>query len=45
MTFTTLQYNGAEKCLADWQISQATREVSNQAHDHFACDILLPADT
>ena len=35
MLFTTLQYNGVEKCLADWGISAATREVSNQAHDHF----------
>jgi hypothetical protein len=45
MTFTTLTYNGTEKCLADWGISSATRECSNQAHDHFACDMMLPADT
>ena len=41
---TTLQYNGVEKALADWGISAATREVSNQAHDHFACDMMLAAD-
>jgi hypothetical protein len=45
MTFTTLQLNGVEKCLADWGISTAAREVTNQAHDHFACDMILPADT
>jgi hypothetical protein len=44
MTFVTLTYNGAEMSLGDWGISQATREVSNQAHDHFACDIMLAAD-
>jgi hypothetical protein len=44
MTFTTLQFNGVEKCLADWGISAATRECANQAHDHFACDIMLSAD-
>jgi len=44
MTFTTLTYNGVEKSLADWGINQATREVSNQAHDHFACDMMLPFD-
>jgi len=44
MTFTTLTYNGVEKSLADWGIGQATREVSNQAHDHFACDMMLAAD-
>jgi hypothetical protein len=44
MTFTTLSYNGAEKSLGDWGIGQATREVSNQAHDHFACDMMLAAD-
>jgi hypothetical protein len=45
MTFTTLTIGGVEKPLADWGISQATREASNQAHDHFACDMLQPADT
>jgi hypothetical protein len=44
MTFTTLTYNGVEKSLADWGISRATREVSNQAHDHFACDMMIAAD-
>jgi len=44
MTFTTLQYNGVEKPLADWGISSCLREVSNQAHDHVACDWMLPAD-
>ncbi len=44
MTFTTLTYGGVERPLADWNISTAQREVSNQCHDHFACDMLLPAD-
>jgi hypothetical protein len=44
MTFTTLTYNGVEQSLADWGISRATREVSNQAHDHFACDMMTAAD-
>jgi hypothetical protein len=44
MTFTTLTYSGTEQALADWGISTATREVSNQAHDHFACDMMLAAD-
>jgi hypothetical protein len=44
MTFTTLTYNSVEKCLADWGINAATREVSNQAHDHFACDVIMPFD-
>jgi hypothetical protein len=44
MTFTTLTYNSVEMSLADWGISTATREVSNQAHDHFACDMMLAAD-
>ncbi|HEY3861653.1 MAG TPA: hypothetical protein VGO59_07185 [Verrucomicrobiae bacterium] len=42
---TTLEYNGVEKALADWGIAQASREVSNQAHDHFACDIIVPFDS
>jgi len=45
MTFTTLQYAGVERPLADWGVSQARRELSNQARDHFACDMILPADT
>ncbi len=44
MTFTTLTYNGVEKSLADWNISQCEREIGNQAHDHLACKLLLPAD-
>jgi hypothetical protein len=44
MTFTTLQIGSVEKALADWGISTALREVSNQTHDHFACDMMLPAD-
>ena len=44
MTFVTLTYNGVEKSLGDWGISQATREISNQAHDHFACDMMIAAD-
>jgi hypothetical protein len=44
MTFTTLQYNGVEKPLADWGIGQASRETTNQANDHFACDVMLAAD-
>jgi hypothetical protein len=44
VNFVTLTYNGVEKPLADWGISQATREVANQAHDHFACDMMLAAD-
>jgi hypothetical protein len=44
MTFTTLQYNSSELCLADWGISTCQREVSNQAHDHVACEFELPAD-
>jgi hypothetical protein len=44
MTFTTLQYNGVEKPLTDWGIGQASRECTNQAHDHFACDVMLNAD-
>jgi hypothetical protein len=45
MTFVTLTYNGLEKSLGDWGISQAAREVSNQAHDHFVCDLMAPADS
>ncbi len=44
MTFTTLTYNGVEKALADWNISTAQRQVSNQAGDNMAFDMLLPAD-
>jgi len=44
MTFSTLQYNGLEQSLADWKISACQREVSSQAHDHLACEMLLPAD-
>jgi hypothetical protein len=44
MTFQTLQYNGLEQSLADWHISACQREVTNQAHDHLACEMLLPAD-
>jgi hypothetical protein len=44
MTFTTLTYAGVEKPLADWGIGQASREVTNQASDHFACDVMLAAD-
>ncbi|HEX3717850.1 MAG TPA: hypothetical protein VH595_07765 [Verrucomicrobiae bacterium] len=44
MTFTTLSYNGVEKTLADWSISSARREVSNQAGDHIAFDMMLAAD-
>jgi len=44
MTFTTLTYNGVEKPLADWSIANPMREVTNQASDHFACDVMLAAD-
>jgi hypothetical protein len=44
MTFTTLQYNGVERPLADWLITSPMREMTNQANDHFACDVLLNAD-
>jgi hypothetical protein len=44
MTFTTLQYNGVERPLADWSITSPMRELANQANDHFACDVLLSAD-
>jgi hypothetical protein len=44
MTFTTLTYNGTEKTLADWGISTAQRQVSNQAGDNFAFDMMLAAD-
>jgi hypothetical protein len=30
VTFTTLQYNGIERPLADWSIAQANRENTNQ---------------
>ena len=33
-----------EKTLADWFISSARREVSNQARDHIAFDMMLAAD-
>ena len=44
MTFTTLTYNAVERPLADWSIGQASRENTNQANDHFACDVMLAAD-
>jgi hypothetical protein len=44
MTFTTLTYAGTEKTLADWNISAAQRQVSNQAGDNMAFDMMLPAD-
>jgi hypothetical protein len=44
MTFTTLTYNGTEKSLADWGISEAQRQVSNQAGDNVAFDMMLAAD-
>jgi len=44
MTFTTLTYNGVEKTLADWLISGARREVSNQAGDNMAFDMMLATD-
>ncbi len=45
MTFTTLTYNGVEKPLADWGVSSCQREAANQAHDHVAFDMLIPADS
>src|ERR1700683_831577 len=44
MNFTTLTYDGVEKTLADWGISAASRQVSNQAGDNMAFDMMLPAD-
>jgi hypothetical protein len=44
MTFTTLTYNGTEKTLADWGIATALRNVSNQAGDNLAFDMMLAAD-
>jgi hypothetical protein len=44
MTFVTLTYLGTEKALADWGISVAQREVSNQAGDNVAFDMMLAAD-
>ncbi len=44
MTFTTLEYNGIERPLADWSITSPAREMTNQASDHFACEVLLDAD-
>jgi hypothetical protein len=44
MTFTTLTYNGVEKPLADWLISNPRRDLTNQAQDRFACDVMLAAD-
>jgi hypothetical protein len=44
MTFTTLTYSGTEKTLADWGIAAAQRQVSNQAGDNLAFDMILPAD-
>jgi hypothetical protein len=54
MTFTTLTFtgltgifaafNGVERPLADWKIGQCKREVSNQAHDHVAFDLMQPFD-
>ena len=44
MTFTTLTCAGTEKTLADCGISTAKREVSNQAGDNMAFDMMLAAD-
>jgi hypothetical protein len=44
VTFTTLSYNGTEKSLADWGVSTALRQVSNQAGDNMAFDLMLAAD-
>ncbi len=44
MTHTTITYNGVEKALADWGISAAQRQVSNQAGDNVAFDMMLAAD-
>jgi hypothetical protein len=44
MTFTTLTYGGMEKTLADWNISSARRQASNQAGDNVAFDMMLAAD-
>ena len=44
MTFTTLTYDGTEKTPADWGIATALRQVSNQAGDNMAFDMMLAAD-
>jgi hypothetical protein len=44
MTFTTLTCNGVERTLADWLIAGARREVSNQAGDNMAFDMMLATD-
>jgi hypothetical protein len=44
MTFTTITYSGTEKSLADWGISSCQRQVSNQAGDNVAFDMMLAAD-
>jgi hypothetical protein len=44
MTFTTLTYNGTERAIADWGISSAQRQVSNQAGDNMAFDMMIAAD-
>jgi hypothetical protein len=44
MTVTLQIAGGPEKSLADWGISSCVREVSNQAHDHVACDMMLAVD-
>ncbi|HWD18583.1 MAG TPA: hypothetical protein VHB20_04845 [Verrucomicrobiae bacterium] len=44
MTYTTLQYGSVEKTLADWGVTSARREASNQASDTFALDLLAAAD-
>ena len=44
MTYTTLTYNGTEKCLADWGVARWRRECFNQASDSFGFDLLAQAD-
>lgn len=44
MLYTTLQYNGVEKSLADWGISEWDRDVANQANDHFELTVPMPMD-
>ena len=44
MTYTTLTYNGTEKCLADWGVARWRREVFNQASDSFGFEVLAQTD-
>lgn len=44
MTYTTLTYNGVEKSLADWGVSNWSRSVRNQANDDFTLTIPAPMD-